>query len=82
MTRHEGIDGEQRETSTLSLTSALDGEGGKRHASAALPPEMFWYPLYRRLGGPQRRSGRMREISPPPGFDSRTIHPVRSHYTD
>jgi hypothetical protein len=26
-------------------------------------------PLYRRLGGPQDRSGRVRKISPPPGFD-------------
>ena len=30
--------GEQIYSSTLSLTSALDGVGGQRHASAALPP--------------------------------------------
>ena len=30
------------------------------------------YPLYRRLGGPQGRSGRGRKISPPPGFDPRS----------
>ena len=40
------------------------------------------YLLYRRLGGTQGRSGRAREISPPPGFDPRTIHPVASRYTD
>jgi hypothetical protein len=40
------------------------------------------YPLYRRLGGPQVRSGRLRKISPPPGFDPRTVQPVASHYTD
>jgi hypothetical protein len=40
------------------------------------------YPPYRRLGGPQRRSGRLRKISPPPGFDPRTVQPVASHYTD
>ena len=39
-------------------------------------------PLYRRLGGPQGRSGRIRNISPPPGFDPRTVQPVESRYTD
>jgi hypothetical protein len=38
--------------------------------------------LYRRLGGPQGRSGRVRKISPPPGFDPRTVQPVASRYTD
>jgi hypothetical protein len=35
-TGHEGPQGEQRYSSTLSLTSALDGVGGQRHAPAAL----------------------------------------------
>jgi len=30
-------------------------------------------PLYRRLRGFHGRSGRMRKISPPPGFDPRTV---------
>ena len=34
-----------------------------------------------RLGGPQGRSGQVRNISPPPGFDPRTVHPVVSRYT-
>jgi hypothetical protein len=34
--------------------------------------------LYRRLGGPQGRPGRVRKISPPPGFDPRTVQPVAS----
>jgi hypothetical protein len=34
------------------------------------------YPLYRRLGGPQSRSGRVRKISPLPGFDPRIVQPV------
>ena len=63
-----------------SLTSALDGVGGQLHASAALPPEKTWHPLYRRLGGPQGRSGQGRKISPSPGFDTRTVHPVASRY--
>jgi hypothetical protein len=32
------------------------------------PPGKTRYPLYRRLGGPQGRSGRVIKISPPPGF--------------
>jgi hypothetical protein len=40
------------------------------------------YPLYRRLGGPKGRRGRVRKISPSPGFDPQTVHPVVSRYTD
>ena len=65
-------------SSTLSLTSALDGVGGQRHALAALPPGKTRYPLYRRLGGLQGRSRRVREISPPLGFDPRTVQSVAS----
>ena len=38
--------------------------------------------LYRRLGGPQGRSGRVRKISLPPGFDPRAVQPVASRYID
>ena len=58
------------------------GVGGQHHAPAALPPGKTQYPLYRRLGGPQGRSGQVRKISPPPGFDSRNVQPVASRYTD
>ena len=64
--------------STLSLTSALDGVGGQRHSPANLPPGKTRYPLYRRLSGPQGRPGQVRKISPPPGFDPRTVQPVAS----
>jgi hypothetical protein len=33
--------------------------GGQLHAPAALPPGMTRYPLYRRLGRPQGRSGQL-----------------------
>jgi hypothetical protein len=56
--------------------------GCQRHAPGALPQGMTRYPIYRRLGGPQGRSGRVRKISPPPGFDPRTVQPVASRYTD
>ena len=65
-------------SSTLSLTSALDGVDGQRHGPAVLFPGMTRYPLYRRLGGPQRRSERLRKISPPLDFDPRTVQPVAS----
>jgi hypothetical protein len=45
-------------------TSVLKGMGGQYHAPAALSPGKTRYPLYRRLGGLQGRSGRMRNISP------------------
>jgi len=43
---------------------------------------MTRYPLYRRLGGLQGRSGMVRKISPPLRFDPRTVQPVASRYTD
>jgi hypothetical protein len=61
-------------SSTLSLTSALD--------VAALPQGKTWYPLYRKLRSYQEQSGRVRKISPSPGFDPHTVQPVTSHYTD
>jgi len=67
---------------TLPSTSALDGVGGQRHASAALPAGKTRYILYRRLGGPQVRFGRVRKISSPPRFDPRSVQPVASRYTD
>ena len=57
--------------------------GGQRHAPAAFTPEKDTrYPLYRRLGGHRSRSGWVRKISHPPGFDPRTFQPVASRYTN
>ena len=54
------------------------GVRGQRHAPAALyPPGKTRYLLYRRLGGPQGRSGQVRKISPPTGIRS-TDRPARS----
>jgi len=66
------------------LTTALEGgEGSASRPCRSLPPEKkTWYPLYRRLGGPQGRSGQVRKISLPPGFGPRTVQPVASRYTD
>ena len=58
------------------------GVGGQSHAPATLPPGKTRYPLYRRLGRPQCRSGRVPNISAPPGFDPQTVQLVASRYTD
>jgi len=81
-TGHEGPEEEQRYSSTLPLTSALDGVGGQRHAPTALPPGKTRYPLYRRLGGAQGRPGQVRKISPARGFDPWTVYPIARRYTD
>jgi hypothetical protein len=81
ITGHKDPDGEQMYSSTLPSTSALDGSGWLAPPPAALPPGKTRYPLYRRLGGPQGRSGWMRKISSPPEFDPRTVQPVESRYT-
>jgi hypothetical protein len=59
------------------------GVSGQRHAPAALPPGKR--PGTHYIGGwfgSQGQSGRVRKISPPPGFDPLTVQPVASRYTD
>ena len=58
------------------------GEGSESRPGRFLPPGKTRYPFYRRLGGPHGRSGQVRKISLPPGFDSRTVQPAASHYTN
>ena len=58
------------------------GLGGQGHAPAALSPGKARYPLYRRLGGLQGRSGRVRKILPPTGIRSPDRLAVASRYTD
>ena len=72
-----------RYSSTLSLTSKLDVVAGQRHDPAALLPK-------KRPGshciagwvGPRADLDGFVKISPPPGFDPRTVQPVESSYTD
>ena len=50
----------------LPLTVALEGgEGSASHPGHSLPPGKTQYPFYRRLGGPQGRSGQVWKIAPP-----------------
>jgi hypothetical protein len=57
------------------------GVSGQRHALAALPPGKKRYPLHRRLGGPQGRSGRVQKISPESDFEPRAVQAVARRYT-
>ena len=82
-TGHEGLQKEKRYRSPLSWTSALNGGGWLTPRPGRFTPRKETrYPLYRRLSGPEGRCGQVRTISPPPGFDPRTIQPVASCCTN
>ena len=64
------------------MTAALEGgEWSAARPGRTSPPGKTRYPFYRRLGGPQGRSGRA-EILVPTGMRSRTVQPLVSRYTD
>jgi len=65
-----------------SITAALEGgECSAARPGRTLPPGKTWYQLYRRPGGPQGWSGRVKNLVPT-GIRSRTVQPVVSNYTD
>jgi hypothetical protein len=60
--KHKGLEGSRggwRYSCTHSWPRHLEGVGYQHHAPAALPLGKTRYPWYRRLGGPQGRSGRV-----------------------
>ena len=64
------------------MTAALEGgEWSAARRGRTLPPGKTRYPLYRRLGGPQGRSGRAENLVPT-GIRYRTVQPVVSRYAD
>jgi len=64
------------------MTAALEGrEWSAARRGRTLPPGKNRYPFYRRLGGPQDRSGRAENLVPT-RIRSRAVQPVVSHYTD
>ena len=64
------------------MTAALEGgEWSEARLGRTLAPEKTRYPFYRRLGGPQGRSGWAENLVPT-GIRSRTVQPVVSRYTD
>jgi hypothetical protein len=82
-TGSECPEGEYIYSFTLSLTSALDGDGWLKDTPDRFTPgKEAQYPFCRRLGGPQVRSGRVWKISPSRGFDPWAVQPVPSLYTD
>ena len=71
------------------LTSALEGGGGgvdgQRQNQNDLPSGESSIPIYRRLGGPQGRSGkvwRRENLLSPLVIETRTVQTVASRYTD
>jgi len=58
------------------MTAVLEGgEWSAARPGRTLPPGKTRYPLYRRPGGPQGRSGRAENLVPT-GIRSRTVQPV------
>ena len=75
--------GEERHSSILSLTSALDWVGGQCHAPAALPPgKRPVTHCIRGRGAPGTVWMGAENLAPPPGLDPRTVQPVTSRCTD
>ena len=77
ITCHEGTNREQKYSSTLSLTLALNRVGGQCHAPAALPPGKR--PGTQCTGGrvgPRAGLNGCGKISLLPGSDTRTAQPV------
>jgi len=81
-TGHEGAEREYRSSSTLSLTSMLDGVGGQRDDLATLPPRKR--PGTHCIGGCEGRSRQVRKISPPwirsPDLSARSESLYRLNY--
>jgi hypothetical protein len=65
------------------LTSALDRSEWSMRLPGRLTPRKYnWYPLCRRLGKPQDRSGRLPKISPLLELGPPTVQPTASRYKD
>jgi len=63
------------------MTAALEGsEWSAAHPGHTLPLAKTRYPFYRRLGGPQGRSGQAGNLVAT-GIQSQTVQPIVSHYT-
>ena len=74
----EGPEGLWRYSSTLSLTSVLDGGGWpeSRPGRFTLVKEIQ-YSFYRTQDGPQGKCWQVQKTSPPPGFAPRSVSPLR-----
>jgi hypothetical protein len=82
-TDHEGLEVEYRYSSTLSLTSALDGGGWSTPRLSCFTPRER--PCVCCLGawvGPRVGLDGCGKSCPPPGFNTQSIQPVVIRYTD
>jgi hypothetical protein len=80
ITDHKRSEVEYRYRSAISLTSALNGVGGQRHALTVYPRER---PGTHCIGGwvyPRTGLGFCGKYRPPPEFDLRTVQPVAGCY--
>jgi hypothetical protein len=73
-----GVEGERYSFST----SALELGGWSAPRPGRFTPGKDPVPIVQEAGWAPGRSGRVRKISPSPGFDSRTVQSVVSRYTD
>jgi hypothetical protein len=64
------------------MTSALGGGGWSAPRPSRFIPGKYPVPIVQEAGWAQGRSGCVRKISPPPGFDPRTIQSVVIRYTN
>ena len=72
----------EQQTLEASVTAALEGgEWSAASPGRTLPPGKTRYSFYRRLGGPQGRSGLVENLVPTV-IRSRTVQAVVSRYTD
>jgi hypothetical protein len=73
---NEGPEMEQRYTSTLSLTSALEWGGWSAPRPGRFTPVKDPVSIVQKAGWAPGRVWTGAEISPLPGFDPRTVQPV------
>ena len=82
-TGHEGPEGEERYSSILSLTSALDGVGWSTPRPGRFTLGKDTVPIVQEAGwAPRPVCTGAENIAPPSGFDPQTFQPVTSRYTD
>ena len=84
-TGNEGPEGEYMYSYTLSLTSVLEGGGGGWSTPSAGPFTPGKRDGTHHIGswmGPRAGLDWCGKSRPPPAFDSRTVQPVASRYTD
>jgi len=83
VTVYEGLEGEWRYQSTLSLTSAQGEVGWSTPRPGRFTPgKVRQFRFYMWLCGPVGWSGQVRKISPTPVFYPRTVCLVASRYTE